>query len=455
MMLHESKRRQMTEGVEWKSIVLFALPLMLGNLFQQLYNTADSIIVGNFVGKEALAAVGSVDPIINTFIGFFMGLSTGAGVVISQYYGAKDEKQVSKAVGTTICLTAILSILLTVVSHFLLPIFLRFLGTPDDVWNEAYDYLSIYFYGLVGLLFYNMGSGILRAIGDSRRPLYFLILSALMNIFLDILFVAVFGLGVKGVAYATIISQGVSALLVLVVLTLEKEMYRVQWRRIGMDLEILSHIFRIGLPSALQMMITAFSNIFIQSYINHFGSASMAGWSCYQKIDKLCILPMQSISLSTTTFVGQNLGAGKVDRAKRGIRAALILCFVVEISLGTPTWIFCRGIISLFNRDPDVLFYGMYYLRHILPFFLIIPIQNILSSAMAGAGNTRIPVMIMIFGFIIFRQSYLFIITRVLPDVLLPVALGYPAGWIVCSTLMVIYFSRTDLEKYVIVKRDQ
>ncbi len=445
----------MTEGPEWRSILLFAFPLMLGNLFQQLYNTTDSIIVGNFCGKEALAAVGSVDPIINTFIGFFMGLSTGAGVVISQYYGARDEKQVSRAVGTTILLTAILCALLTVLSHLLLPTFLVFLGTPEDVWESAYEYLSIYFYGISGLLFYNMGSGVLRAIGDSRRPLYFLILSASMNIILDILLVAVFKMGVRGVAYATIISQGVSAVLVILILSLEKEMYRIPWKHLKMDFRILRFIFRIGLPSALQMMITAFSNIFIQSYMNHFGSASMAGWSCYQKIDKLCILPMQSMALSTTTFVGQNLGAGKVERAKRGIRSALIMCILVELILGTPTWIFGRTLVSMFNRDPDVIYYGVYYLRHILPFFLIIPVQNILSSAMQGAGNTKVPVLIMVSSFIVFRQCYLFVITKIIPDMLFPVALGYPSGWIVCSILMTLYFRRIDIEKYVIVKKDQ
>ena len=307
----------MTEGPIWRCLLLFALPLMAGNLFQQLYNTVDSIVVGNFVGKEALAAVGSTDSVINTFIGFFSGMSTGAGVIISQYYGGKKEEKVSIAVQTTIALTLCMSILCTVLALLLVPSLLRLMGTPDDVFPEAATYLRIYFIGVTGLLFYNMGAGILRAVGDSRRPLYFLIFCAVLNTLLDLLFVAVLRFGIAGAAWATILSQGISALLTLFVLTREKACYRIIWSKVRLDPNMTKKIFFLGLPAAIQMAVTSFSNVFVQAYINRFGSAAMAGWSSYGKLDKFCVLPIQSLSLGVTTFVGQNLGARKIDRVRR------------------------------------------------------------------------------------------------------------------------------------------
>lgn len=444
-------RASMTEGPIWKSLLLFALPLMVGNLFQQLYNTVDSMVVGNFVGKEALAAVGSVDPIINTFIGFFTGLATGAGVVISQYYGAKDEEKVSRTVQTTITLTAVMSVVCTTLALLSLPMLLRFLGTPEDVYGEAEQYLSIYFSGMTGLLFYNMGSGILRAVGDSRRPLYFLIFSTVMNILLDLLFVAVFHMGVAGAAYATILAQALSALLVLAVLTRERDMYRIRWNRLGIDRQLLRRIIYIGLPSALQMMVTSFSNVFIQSYVNRFGSAAMAGWSSYQKLDKLCLLPMQSIALGVTTFVGQNIGADNMERAKKGAPTGARLSLIVATLLIIPVWIFATPLISLFNRDAEVLYYGTLMIRMQMPFFLTLSLNQNYSSALQGAGNTRIPVIIMMCSFILFRQCYLFLITR-LTDSIYPVLLGYPLGWIVCSISITIYYYSIDLSRYRLKK---
>ena len=260
-----AKSVDMTQGSIPGNIISFALPLFCGNIFQQLYNTVDSIVVGNFVGKEALAAVGSVDSVIFTFIGFFLGMATGAGVVISQYFGAKDEKNVSRAVHTTIVFTFVLSVVCTVSSLFALPLFLKLLAIPADVYDEARVYLQIYFAGVSGMLFYNMGSGILRAVGDSRRPLFFLLFSSVVNIVLDLLFVAVFKMGVAGAAWATIISQGLSALLVLFVLVREKEMYRLSFKKLKLDRFMLRNIVKIGFPSGLRMMIVSFSNVFVQS----------------------------------------------------------------------------------------------------------------------------------------------------------------------------------------------
>lgn len=443
---------QMTEGPVWKKLLLFALPLMVGNLFQQLYNTVDSVIVGNFVGKEALAAVGTVDPVINTFIGFFLGMSAGAGVVISQYYGAKDEARVSRAVHTTIAVTLILCVVCTVGALAALPALLHLIGTPKDVYPESEKYLTIYFAGVTGLLLYNMGSGILRAVGDSRRPLYFLIFSALMNIVFDLIFVAGLHMGVAGAAYATVLSQGMSALLVLLVLTRETEVYRIQWRKLAIDRALLGQIVKIGLPSALQMMITSFSNVFVQSYINHFGSAVMAGWSSYGKIDKFCLLPMQSIALSVTTFTGQNLGAGKTDRCRKGTQVAIGMSLAVAVALIIPIWFFATPLVSLFNRDPEVLKYGTLIIRLLMPFYVAICFNQVLSSTMQGAGNTKMPVIIMLCSFIVFRQIYLFIVSHV-SDSFIPIALGYPMGWIVCSVAQILYYRTVDLDKYRLTKK--
>ena len=313
----------MTKGSVLGQLVAFSVPLLIGNIFQQLYNTVDSVVVGNFVGKEALAAVGSVGPVINMLIGFFNGFATGAGVVISRHYGARQRENVRTAVQTTIAMTILMSIVLSVLGVVLTPALLRMMQTPEEVLAHASEYLQIYFAGLSGLLLYNMGAGILRAVGDTRRPLYFLIFSAVTNTILDLLFVAVFHMGVAGVAIATILAQFASAALVLAVLTRTKGDYRIEWRAVRLEKNMLGSICALGLPSAVQLAVTAFSNIFVQSYINRFGADCMAGWTSYNKIDSFALLPITTISLAVTTFVGQNLGAGDHARAKKGTRDAV------------------------------------------------------------------------------------------------------------------------------------
>lgn len=444
------KVRRMTEGAVWKNIVLFALPLMIGNLFQQLYNTVDSIIVGNLIGKEALAAVGSVDPIINTFIGFFSGLSAGAGVVISQYYGARDEESVHKAVHSTIALTAILSVVITLLALATTPFFLGILGTPEDVWESSETYLGIYFLGATGLLFYNMGAGILNAVGDSRRPLYFLIFSTVMNITLDIIFIAVFRMGVAGAALATVIAEVLSALLVMTVLTAEKSCYRIIWKKVRIHKAIMAKILKVGIPTALQMMVTAFSNVFIQSYINYFGSAAMAGWTSYAKIDKLCLLPMQSIGLSITTFIGQNVGAGQKDRAMHGIKVATRINVAIAIIMVLVLWIAAPYFVLLFNQEEEVIRYGVLFLRLLSPFFICVGFNQIHNGALKGAGNTKVPMIILMSTFIVFRQIYLFLITKIWNNIY-TVSLGYPFGWLLCTIILAIYYKRVDISKFRVV----
>ena len=319
----------MTKGSITKHLINFALPLMVGNLFQQLYNMVDTWVVGNFVSNEAFSAVGTVTPIINMLIGFFLGLSSGAGVVISQYYGAQREEKVRQAVHTSMVLTFLLGIVFTAAGILMTPLMLRLMKTPAEVAPEQTTYLTIYFAGVMGLLIYNMGSGILRAVGDSRRPFYFLLVSAVLNTGLDLLFVLKFGMGVEGVAYATIIAQAVSALLTVWVLLRAEGCIRLELRALRMTWSVLKQIVAVGIPAALQMAVTAFSNVFVQGYINYFGADCMSGWTAYTKVDQLVILPVQSISMAGTTFVGQNLGVGDTPRAKKGVRTALYLSFAV------------------------------------------------------------------------------------------------------------------------------
>lgn len=429
----------MTEGKIWKKLLLFSIPLMMGSFFQQLYNTADSIIVGNYVGKEALAAIGATDNLINTFIGFFMGLSTGAGIIISQYFGAKDEKNVQIAVNTTIGLTFVMSVICTVCALGFRTQMLKLMNTPAEVFVQADAYLRIYFLGVTGLLFYNMGAGILRAVGDSRRPLYFLIFSAVLNIVLDLIFVAGFSLGVEGAAYATVISQGASAVLVMIVLSRERASYRVVWNRIRLNPEMIGKIVRVGLPMALQSAVVSFSNVFVQSYINHFGVAAMAGWSAYGKVDKFCLLPIQSLSLGLMTFVGQNYGAKRYDRIRKGIRTGLTMCFGIAICMIILINLFAESLVSMFIKSPDVVKFGTLFIHIEMPFYLALCVNSVYDSTLRGIGMTKGPMLIMMTNSILFRQIYLFVVSRV-SESMIPIVLGYPLGWILCSVMLVLYY---------------
>ncbi len=436
----------MTEGVIWRQLIAFSIPLLIGNLFQQLYNTVDSIVVGNFVSKQALAAVGSTGPIINTLVGFFMGLSTGASVIISQYFGARDYKNLRLAVHTTMIMTFALSIVFTFAGIAIVPAMLRFMQTPDDVFAESAQYLRIYFAGVLGLMVYNIGSGILRAVGDSRRPLYFLCFSTVLNIILDLVFVLVFHMGIAGVAYATIIAQFASSILVLIVLSNKSEPYGIVWREIRLSKAILKVIIRVGMPAGLQQAVTSFSNVFVQSYINNFGSSCMAGWTSYSKIDQFVMLPMQSLSLASTTFVGQNLGAHQLDRAKKGMHLSLYMAIGTTVSLAVLLNIFASQLLRLFNQDPEVLEYGIIFVRFMSPFYVLCCWNQIYCGALRGAGDSTGPMVIMLSSFVVFRQIYLLIASYFF-DSIYVTALAYPMGWLLCSLLVYIYYRRGKWEK--------
>ena len=442
----------MTEGSIPKHIIAFAFPLLVGNIFQQLYNMVDTWVVGNFVSSEAMAAVGSVGPIINMLIGFFLGLASGAGVVISQYYGAKNDGKVREAVHTSLLMTLGLAILFTGLGIFLAPIMVDFMKTPADVRPEAIAYLTIYFSGIAGLMVYNMGAGILRAVGDSQKPFLFLVFSALLNIGLDLLFVLKFGMGVEGVAYATILSQGLSALLVVITLLASRSCIRLELKYLKISWRMLGTIFRIGTPAALQMAVTSFSNVFVQSYINHFGTFCMGGWTAYNKIDALLFMPMQSIALASTTFVGQNLGKNQPERARKGADTALIMAAAGTVIAMIPVLIFAEGAVAFFNPNPDVVRYGSEFLRYITPFYVLCCVNQVYSGALRGAGDTKAPMIIMLLSFVAFRQVYLYIMANFIANRHIPIAMGYPAGWLVCSTITFIYYRRADLGRTRVVE---
>ncbi|MDO4547745.1 MAG: MATE family efflux transporter, partial [Clostridia bacterium] len=386
----------MTSGVAWKHILNFAIPMAVGLLFQQLYNTVDTIVVGRFVGAQALAAVGSTTSIVNMLVGMCAGLATGASVAISQCYGSHDGKGLSDAVHTSMAVTAILCVAVTAVGVIIVRPMLDLMDTPADVYPEAQTYLTIYFAGVSGLLIYNMGSGILRAVGDSRRPLYFLFFSAAVNVVFDLLFVIVFKMGVAGVAYATIISQFLSCVLVMLSLTRTHDSYGVRLKKIRLNGPMARRILSVGLPSGLQQMITSFSNVFVQSYINFFGSACMAGWSCYNKLDVFALIPVQSIALASTTFVGQNFGANHIDRARSGVRSALFMSIGTTVVISAVMIAMSRQLVEMFSTEMEVIEYGEYFMMRILPFYFLICFNQVLSGAMRGIGDAKAPTIIML-----------------------------------------------------------
>ncbi len=436
----KSKEKDMTQGNIAQLILGFAFPLLIGNLFQQLYNTVDSFVVGNFVSKQALAAIGSTSMLINTMIGFFNGFSTGGSILVSQNFGAHNFKIVKKAVHTMVLFTLILGVIFSLIGILLNKAMLKAISTPDDVINEAADYLHIYFEGLIFLMLYNMGSAILRAVGDSKQPLYFLTISSLLNVALDLIFVLIFKKGIKGVAYATLISQAVSVVLVFTVLFKSKECYGLSFKLFTIDVKLLKKILSLGLPSGFQLSITFLSNTFVQAYINHFGADAMAGWAAYSKIDNFCLLPMQSVSLSVTTFVGQNYGAGKTKRAKQGVLVSLFLIMTISAIVMIPATIFSEPLVSIFNKDSGVVYYASYFLKVAGCFYIIRCLNQVFAGALRGFGNATLPMIVILSSFVLFRQAFLAISTRITEN-FLPIALAYPIGWLVCGISMTIAYA--------------
>lgn len=429
----------MTSGNIAKQVLLFALPLMLGNVFQMLYNTVDSIVVGQFVSTEALAAVGSTTMIVNMLVFFFNGFSIGASVVIGIHFGAKNKEKLHRAVETTMMATFIMCVLFTAIGYLGVKPMLRFMSTPDDVFSDATVYLRIYFAGFSGLLIYNMGSAILRSVGDTTRPLYFLILTSVLNIILDLVFVLVFKMGIEGVAFATIISQFVSAGLILLLLTASRDVYRLTWNDLAIDGGIMKHIFTVGLPAGIQSVITAFSNVFVQSYINAFGSSCMAGWSCYNKLDQFVMLPMQSMAMASTTFVSQNMGAVQPERAEKGTYITTGLTLLITGVIVIALQVFASPSVRLFSQDPEVIRYGVLFIRANVCFLLFNCVNHVVAGALRGMGDSKGPMLIMLLTFVALRQTYLYFMTRYIANTPLTVGIGYPVGWVSCCLIELAY----------------
>lgn len=434
------KENAITEGVIWKQILLFFFPILFGTFFQQLYNAADALIVGRFVGKEALSAVGGgTGTVINLLVGFFVGLASGATVIISQYYGAKREEMVSYAVHTAMAFSLAGGLVMTVGGLLAAPGILQAMDTPADVLKPATLYIRIYFLGMTGNLIYNVGSGILRAVGDSRRPLYFLIASCLTNIALDIVLVVGLHMGVAGAALATILSQLLSAVLVILVLMRTKDMHHLELKKIGFDGRMFKRIIRIGFPAGLQSVMYSLSNIIIQAAINGEGTDTVAAWTVYGKIDVVFWMIVSAFGIAVTTFVGQNYGAGKIDRVRKGIRSCLGMTAVSTVVVSALLYLTCGSIYTLFVDDAEVLRIGVAMTRFLVPTYITYICIEILSGALRGVGDCWIPTLICLTGVCLIRIVWIVAAVPRYPGIT-SIIFSYPLTWVITTILFGVYY---------------
>ena len=417
---------QITEGVIWKQLLLFFFPIVFGTFFQQIYNTADTIVVGRFVGKQALAAVGgSTTVIVNLAVGLFVGLSSGASVILAQFYGAKDDDSLEKTLHTAFAFSIIGSIVLGVIGYAGSRWMLQIMDTPADVLEDSVLYLHIYFIGMLFNLLYNMGAGILRAVGDSKRPLYVLIITCTVNIILDLLLVIGFGLGVLGVAAATVISQAISAVIVIVMLLKTKESYKLIPSRIRFHSRYLKAILRIGIPAALESTMYNVSNLIIQVYVNKLGTDTVAAWGTLSKIDAFFWMVLNAFGISITTFVGQNYGAGKFTRMKKSVRICMIMALFSSVAISGTIILFGKELFGLFTSDQKVLQIGVHMIFRMLPAYSIFVVISILSGALRGAGKVLIPMVLTCGGVCTLRLLWLFTMVPRYPGID-TIMLSYP-----------------------------
>lgn len=433
----------MTSGSISKRLIYFALPLLLGNLFQQLYNTVDSLIVGNFLGSSALAAVSSSGSLISMLIGFLSGISSGAGVVVSRYFGARDDKDVHRAVHTMVAFGLAAGVLMTLVGVLLSPQILLWMGTPDSVIAESNAYLQVYFAGSLGFVMYNIFVGILQAVGDSRHPLYYLMASSMVNLVLDTVFITVFHTGVGGAALATVISQVFSATLCLIQLLRTSDCYRVQLSHVQFDLKMLRQIIRMGLPSGVQNSIIAFANVIVQSNINAFGEMAMAGYGAYSKIEGFAFLPINSFTMAMTTFVGQNLGAGQIKRTRQGARFGIVTTVVLSELIGVVVFLLAPQLIAAFDASPEVVQFGVDKARTAALFYCLLAFSHSMASILRGAGKAIVPMLIMMSIWCVIRVAFLSI-TIPLTHSIQMVYVVYPLTWSLSSIVFLVYYRRAN-----------
>ena len=430
----------MIEGAIGRQLLLFFFPILLGTFFQQLYNTVDAMIVGKAVGKEALAAVGgATGTLINLLVGFFVGISSGATVVLSQCYGARDQRSVRKTVHTSVVMAVVFGAILTTLGLLLSRQMLLMMKTPSDVLPHAVSYLRIYFLGMIPQMIFNMGSGLLRAVGDSRRPLYFLMTAALTNIILDVILVIGADMGVRGAAIATVISQMAAGGLVLATLIRSPGSMHLSVRELKPDTGILVRIVRIGLPAGLQSVMYSVSNVLIQSAVNGFDTDVLAGWTAYGKIDGLFWMMINAFGVAMTTFSGQNFGAGQYERLKKGVRICLAQSAVASVLMSLLLLIFGPVLYTLFTNDPVVMQQGMDILRFLVPFWVTYVCVEVLSGAVRGSGDSLIPTMLTLFGVCLVRVAW---ILFYLPGhhTMRTVLVSYPMTWVLTSVLFILYY---------------
>ncbi len=431
--------KRMTSGSISKNIIFFAFPVFLGNLFQQLYMIIDTIVLGKYVGSEALAAITSSGSLIFLIVGFFTGIFMGVGVVISNLFGSRDYEGVQKAVHTTVAFALISGLFLTVLGYYIAPKILILMKTPPSVLQEATTYVQIFFLGIISLILFNSANGILQAMGDSKRPLYFLIISSILNIILDLVFVIYFNMGIEGVAFATIISQSISALLAYRVLLTTTDVYRVNIKEIRLNIPLLKRFLAVGIPSGIQNSVISIANVFVQSSINVFGPIAMAGNGAMMRIQGFVFIPVTSFAMAMTTFTGQNIGAGEIERVKKGTKFGVVSSVVLSQLIGVFIFIFAPKLMLIFTNDPSVIEIGVMKARVTAFFFFQLAISHTMAGIYRGAGKSVIPMAVMLLFWCVFRVSYIKIALLFLYDIRI-VFSAYPVTWSLSAITFIIYY---------------
>lgn len=437
------KGTKLLSGSIWKGIVSFAIPLFLGNLFQQLYNTVDSLIVGNFLGSDALAAVSSSGSLIFLLVGFFNGIAMGAGVVISKYFGARDYENLKKAVHTDVAFGLAAGVLLTIIGIFLAPQILVWMGTPESVLPNSITYFRTYFAGSLAFVMYNIVMGILQAVGDSKHPLYYLIFSSIVNVILDLLFVGVFHWSVGSAALATVISQAASALLCLIRLIRTRDVYQVHIRQIRFHPVMLKQIINIGLPSGMQNSIISIANIVVQSNINKFGVMAVAACGVYSKIEGFAFLPITCFAMSLTTFIGQNLGAKQYDRAKKGAYFGIACSVTLAELVGVLVYFCIPYFAAAFDNSAEVVAIATRQAHTEALFYCFLAFSHCIAGIMRGAGKSSVPMFVMLASWCIIRITYITITVHFIPKIQV-IFWAYPLTWSISSVIFLIYFLKAD-----------
>lgn len=434
------------QGSPFRGILLFAMPIIAGNIFQQMYSIMDSVIVGNFVGKEALAAIGSGTTIINLLIEIFIGMATGVSAVVAKYYGARNGERLQKTVHTAVAFSILAGVFLIIFGIVITPHILKWMNTPQEMIPSALKYLQTYFCGSLFLVFYNTGTGILRGIGDSRRPLYILILSSISNILLDLLFVCVFRTGIAGAAWATVISQGISAFIVLYVLCRDTGMHQLKPGQIRLEKRTIGEIAKMGIPIGIQSGLIAFSNVVVQTNINYFGVDAVSGCSAFLKIDGILVLPLVSFGLAAMTYTSQNLGAGNIGRIQMGKRATMIICLCYIIPASVFVWIFGTPLISLFSHDKAVIACGKTMVQVMTPGYWMLGVAHVYAGIFRGCGKSFQTMLLMLFNLVVVRFLYLAVAVKI-HHTLAVVLSSYTVSWVtvmVSAILMSKFIEKKD-----------